>query len=128
MKEIDGLRGLARELLPSLPRLVGEDAPRIDHEIRQALDAPGDETLRRVLASDARLVAWIRERPGGEGEHLSPPLRYQMLPGRVRATAATVFTCRTSGCAAPETFLRRNLGQQVPYCASCNRLLSRAPS
>lgn len=131
MSQTTRLRMLARELLPSLPQLVGEDARRIDHEIREALTAPGDERLRRVLTSDPRLVAWIRERTSGQGEHRSGPSGYQALPGRMQATAvsgATVFTCRTPGCAAPDTFVRRHLGQQVPYCTSCNRLLSRAPS
>ncbi|MFI6804676.1 hypothetical protein ACIBO6_06625 [Streptomyces luteogriseus] len=131
MKETTRLRVLARELLSTLPRLVGEDAGRINHEIRQALTAPGEETLRRVLTSDDRLVAWIREKPDGEDEHRSLPSAYTVLPGQMQAagvSGATLFTCQTADCAAPETFVRRTLRQQVPYCTSCSRLLSRAPS
>ncbi|MDR6974082.1 hypothetical protein J2X68_000760 [Streptomyces sp. 3330] len=131
MEETTGLRSLARELLPALPRLVGEDAARVGQEIRQALTASGDEALRRVLASDDRLTAWLRQRPGGEGEYRALPSGYAMIPGRGPSSGvsgATLFTCLTPDCAAPETFVRGNLRQRVPYCGSCNRLLSRAPT
>ncbi|WP_105972136.1 hypothetical protein [Streptomyces geranii] len=131
MTESTRLRVLARELLAALPRIVGADAGRVDHEIRQALAVPGDEALRRVLVADDRLVAWIRVRPGGEDEYRALPSGYSAPIGRASAaglSGATLFVCRTDGCAAPDSFLRRNLRQQVPYCASCNRLLSRAPS
>ncbi|MFJ5273297.1 hypothetical protein [Streptomyces sp. NPDC088358] len=129
--ETTRLRVLARELLSALPRLVGADAGRIDHEIRQALTASGDEALRRVLAADDRLVAWIRARSGVEDEYRALPSGYSTPPGRVEAagvSGAILFTCRTANCPAPESFVRRNLRQVVPYCTSCNCLLSRAPS
>ncbi|MFF3377077.1 hypothetical protein ACFYXF_29505 [Streptomyces sp. NPDC002680] len=131
MEETTRLRVLARELLSTLPRIVGADAGRIDREIRQALTASGDEALRRVLVADHRLVAWIRARPGGEDEYRALPSGYSAPLGRAEAagvSGATLFTCRTSDCPAPESFVRRSLRQDVPYCSSCNRLLSRAPS
>ncbi|MFI1004686.1 hypothetical protein ACIP10_14250 [Streptomyces galbus] len=131
MTETTGLRVLARELLSTLPRLVGADAGRMDHEIRQALAAPGDEALRRLLAADDRLATWVRARLGGEDEYRALPSGYQaptnqMLPAGL--SGATLFTCQTADCSAPDSFLRRNLRQQVPYCRSCHCLLSKAPS
>jgi hypothetical protein len=132
VEETTRLRVLARELLPALPRIVGTDAGRVEHEIRQAMTASGDEPLRRVLAADHRLAAWIRARPGGEDEYRALPSGYSAPLGRGRGAAGmsgvTLFTCQTDGCPAPESFVRRNLGQKVPYCKGCNRMLSRAPS
>ncbi|WP_394437651.1 hypothetical protein [Streptomyces sp. SGAir0957] len=128
--EADRLRIQMQDLLRVLPHIVDGDARRIDHEIKQALTDADFTALRRVLDSDSRLAAWVRERESAPGEqHRALPSGYQGPPGsRSVISGGTVYVCLTAGCAVPGTFVRRNRMESVPACPTCNQLLSRAPS
>lgn len=122
----------AKEVLPLLPGLVGADAPRIASEINRALSASSyhanSGALNQTLRADARVWAWVEQRlDQGSDRNISPGgSGYQALLGdSTSGTRATKFVCRTQSCSQPDTWLRSFVGEPVPRCSGCTRLLSR---
>lgn len=124
---------LAREVLGMLPTLVGADTSRIAADIHHALAASsrpgGTEELRRALYADDRVRTWIQSRPGPYQERNTAPgsSGYQALAGSGFAAAvpAPRYVCRTPGCTSTDSWIRGFMGDPVPRCSVCTRVLSR---
>ncbi|MFG2959412.1 hypothetical protein ACGF5O_37520 [Streptomyces sp. NPDC048291] len=124
---------LARDVLGMLPALVGADAPRIAADIHRALAGSprpgGAEELRRVLYADVRVRSWIQSRPGRDQERDTSPgsSGYQGLAGSGFAAAvpAPRYVCKNPGCTSSDAWTRGFMGEPVPRCSVCTRVLSR---
>ncbi|MFJ8493793.1 hypothetical protein ACIRBZ_36455 [Streptomyces sp. NPDC094038] len=124
---------LAREVLGTLPTLVGADASRLAADIHRALAGSsrpgGAEELRRVLYADVRVRSWIQSRPGWDQERNTSPgsSGYQGLAGSGFAAAvpAPRYVCKTPGCTSRDAWTRGFMGEPVPRCSVCTRVLGR---
>ncbi|MFE3169272.1 hypothetical protein [Streptomyces sp. NPDC059224] len=125
---------LAREILGMLPTLVGADASRIAADIHRAIAASsrpgGAEELRRALYADVRVRTWIQSRPDPYQERSTAPgsSGYKGLAGAgfaASAVPAPRYVCKTLGCTSTDTWIRGFMGDPVPRCSVCTRVLSR---
>ncbi|NMQ21093.1 hypothetical protein E4P82_18975 [Candidatus Competibacter phosphatis] len=111
---------VAREILPELPKLLGEDAAAVRQELTNLLARAHsgkavDHEIRVVLGKNPATDRWKRDRLRENDADGGDEKSYQPLPGLRSTPRAVKYACPVSGCNTPPWF-PIDAGDEIPSC------------
>lgn len=115
-----GILDVAREILPELLKLLGEDAEAVRQELTDLLERANsgenvNYEIRSLLGKHEATDRWKRDRLGGNDADGGDEKSYQPLPGRRSTPRAVKYACPEPGCSTPPWF-PIDAGDAIPKC------------
>ncbi|HRY14318.1 MAG: hypothetical protein KDJ31_02085 [Candidatus Competibacteraceae bacterium] len=115
-----GILDVAREILPVLPKLLGEDAEAVEQSLTRLLERARsgeavDHEIRVLLGKYPATDRWKRDRLRGNDADGVDEKSYQPLPGQRNTPRAVKYACPVSGCNTPPWF-PIDAGDVIPSC------------